>query len=46
MSSMHEEDDYSVSKPIEHVVSTPLTVFDSTNARPPCHEGKKMYYHD
>ena len=41
MSSMHEEDDHSVSKPIEHVVSTPPTVSRSTNVRPPCHEGRK-----
>jgi len=41
MSSMHEEDDHSVSKPIEHVVSTPPTVSGSTNVRPPCHEGRK-----
>jgi len=41
MSSMHEEEDYSVLKLIKHVVSTPPTVSDSTNARPLCHEGRK-----
>ena len=38
---MHEKDDYSVSKPIEHVASTPPTISSSTNVRPHCHEGRK-----
>jgi len=43
MSSMHEEDNYSVSKPIEHVVYTLPTISSSTNVRPPCHEGRKNH---
>jgi len=40
MSLMHE-DDYSVSKPIEHAFFAPPIVCGSTNMRPPSHEGHK-----
>ena len=38
---MHEKGDYSISKPIKHVVSISPTIFSSTNVRPPCHKGRK-----
>ncbi|XP_027932002.1 zinc finger BED domain-containing protein RICESLEEPER 2-like [Vigna unguiculata] len=40
MSLIHE-DDCSVSKPIEHALSTPSIVSGSTNMGPPSHEGRK-----
>jgi len=41
MSLVREEDNCSVSKPIEHALSIPLVVSGSINVRPPSHEGRE-----